>query len=220
MYYIYRITNNVNGKTYIGQHKYKKLNDSYMGSGVILHRAFDKYGKENFTKEILYSRIQYQETANDMEKFAIAKERALGKAEYNIANGARGGDTYHCVDEETQKRIAWSKGKKRPDLSKKMKEIHKQKGHKVGGRKNKYESEDERRNGQSEIMKKKYASGEIEPWNKGKHYKNPKRCVRIINVKTNDVYIGIEDCMEKLHIGHSTVYRWIKKGVLNREQQK
>ena len=27
MYCIYRITNNINGKTYIGQHKYKKLNE-------------------------------------------------------------------------------------------------------------------------------------------------------------------------------------------------
>ena len=77
MYYIYRITNKINGKTYIGQHKYKKLNDDYMGSGILITRAKQKYGIENFKKEILYSRIQYKETADDMEKFAIAKERAL-----------------------------------------------------------------------------------------------------------------------------------------------
>lgn len=121
MYYIYRITNLINGKTYIGQHKYKDINDSYMGSGVLLHRAFEKYGIENFTKEILYSKIQYQETANDMEKFAISKERALGKAEYNIADGGNGGDTYHCVNIEIQKRMAYWEGKKRPEHSEKMK---------------------------------------------------------------------------------------------------
>ena len=90
MYYIYRITNLINGKTYIGQHKYKKLNDSYMGSGVYLAKAKKKYGIENFKKEILYSRIQYKETADDMERFAIVKERSIGKAEYNIANGGEG----------------------------------------------------------------------------------------------------------------------------------
>ena len=57
MYYIYRITNKVNGKTYIGQHKYKELNDSYMGSGVHLRRAQKKYGMENFEKKILVFNI-------------------------------------------------------------------------------------------------------------------------------------------------------------------
>lgn len=46
MYCIYRIRNKVNGKTYIGQHRYKKLNDSYMGLGVHLPKEIrDKISK-------------------------------------------------------------------------------------------------------------------------------------------------------------------------------
>ena len=91
MYCIYRIRNKVNGKTYIGQHKYKKLNDSYMGSGVLLAKAKRKYGIENFEKEILEKGIETVELANDFEQMYILFERAKGKAEYNIANGGLGG---------------------------------------------------------------------------------------------------------------------------------
>ena len=55
MYYtIYLIRNNINNKQYIGQHTTKDLNDNYMGSGKIIKQAFQKYGKENFTKTILF----------------------------------------------------------------------------------------------------------------------------------------------------------------------
>lgn len=132
MFYIYRITNKVNGKTYIGQHKYKKLNDDYMGSGILLHLAYKKYGIENFRKEILYSRIQYKETADDIERFAIAKERASGKAEYNIANGGYGvcgrlsEEHKRKISEANKGRIPWNKDKHwsnetKMKISKKMK---------------------------------------------------------------------------------------------------
>lgn len=184
MFYIYRITNKVNGKTYIGQHKYKYINDDYMGSGILLHRAFKKYGKENFSKEIIYSRIQLQETANSVEKFAIAKERKLGKAEYNIATGGEGGHTRYGT--ESQKEASRKTGLKNRKISTywneyiyyyssilkantkhfhsietKMKISEKAKGRKSYW-KGKYLPEETKRK-ISETRKNRH----IEPWNKG-----------------------------------------------------
>lgn len=91
MYYIYKITNLVDEKTYIGQHKYKKLNDSYMGSGKHLKRAIKKYGIENFKKEILVFNIVRKDFINLLEKEYIKFYRSIGQAEYNITDGGEGG---------------------------------------------------------------------------------------------------------------------------------
>jgi hypothetical protein len=48
---IYITTNLINGKQYIGLHS--KNNKSYLGAGTLLLKAIKKYGKENFSKEIL-----------------------------------------------------------------------------------------------------------------------------------------------------------------------
>jgi group I intron endonuclease len=52
-HYIYKTTNNITGKFYIGMHSTNKLNDNYLGSGVHLNRSLKKYGKQNHNLTIL-----------------------------------------------------------------------------------------------------------------------------------------------------------------------
>jgi len=51
---VYQIKNTINNKIYVGVHKTKNPNDSYLGSGLHIKRAIQKYGKESFTKSILF----------------------------------------------------------------------------------------------------------------------------------------------------------------------
>lgn len=85
-YYVYLTTNLVNNKKYIGQH-YGEVTDSYIGSGSILKKAIEKYGKNNFKKEILEICEDYN-SLNIAEKKWITKYNAVESENfYNIAAG-------------------------------------------------------------------------------------------------------------------------------------
>ena len=91
-YYIYLTINLINGKKYIGKH-YGELDDSYLGSGTILQKAINKYGKQNFKKEILYISKDEKENCIKEKEFIQAFNATQSKQFYNIHEGGAGGNT-------------------------------------------------------------------------------------------------------------------------------
>lgn len=73
IYIVYKITNTVNNKIYVGKHQTEDIRDDYLGSGKILKKAIDKYGVEFFKKEILYV-FDEKEDMDYMEKEIVNEE--------------------------------------------------------------------------------------------------------------------------------------------------
>lgn len=86
--YLYKITNKINGKIYIGIHSTNKLNDKYMGSGGPLLKAKQKYGLENFEKEILEF-FPNEDLMNEAEAKIVTKEFIKQTDVYNAVPGGR-----------------------------------------------------------------------------------------------------------------------------------
>ena len=85
--YIYLTTNNVNGKKYIGQHRFDGFDSEYYGSGTIFSKALKKYGKHNFIVEVL-CQCQTEEELNQREIEYIEKFNAVCSEDfYNVSFG-------------------------------------------------------------------------------------------------------------------------------------
>ena len=92
-YTIYKTTNNINGKIYIGKHKTQDLDDNYLGSGTILKRVIKKHGINNFTKEYLFI-FDNEEDMNSKELELVNESFIKEDTNYNLAPGGKGGFAY------------------------------------------------------------------------------------------------------------------------------
>lgn len=94
---IYLITNNINGKIYIGQTT--SYRDSYMGSGIFIKKAIKKYGKHNFSKIILVDNIELPKQLDCLEFFYIKLYNSRNsKIGYNIREGGNNSSFNHTKE--------------------------------------------------------------------------------------------------------------------------
>lgn len=90
--YVYITTNLVNGKKYIGQHRYNKpeVDPYYLGSGKILEQAILKEGRHNFRCAIVEI-CDSQKELDERESYWIEYYDAVNSEEfYNIIPGGTG----------------------------------------------------------------------------------------------------------------------------------
>lgn len=88
--YIYKTTNLINGKIYIGQHQNAYPDRDYFGSGKTLKKALKKYGKNNFIIEVL----RWADSKEELDQMEIGFIKAYNSTNrnigYNITNGGEG----------------------------------------------------------------------------------------------------------------------------------
>jgi group I intron endonuclease len=202
---VYITTNLINGKQYVGDHSEINENDNYLGSGNLIIAAVNKYGRENFNREILEV-CESKEAAFLAQEKYIKKYNTLNSKGYNIS--PKGGlGVKGCHTEETKHKISESnigkegpwKGKKNEKHSEWMKNNNPFKGkkhtnetkEKIGVKNSKPKSEEHKKK-ISESLK-----GNI-----------PGNIVKIEIEGT--VYESLTEASEKLKLNYSTLRNRIK----------
>lgn len=195
MHHIYKITNLINGKIYIGQARNvaKRWSDhraacKHNRPTQAIHRAFIKYGLENFTFEVIAS-CKTQDDVNEIETICVKQYDSYRKGYNNTNGGSNAPKT-----EEWKAKVSELAKSRAETISEQMREIAAQrpddyydymKNNKINeGRKQSEEWREMMRNRprteeenlkRSQSLKESYANGERtsyfrenEPWNKGK----------------------------------------------------
>jgi hypothetical protein len=106
---VYRTTNLVNSRYYIGCHQTENSSvfDGYLGTGKLILRAIKKNGRENFKREVL-ALCETQELAYELEELAVSYclDDSLC---YNLAKGGKGGASVmrkKSVEERIKRSVA------------------------------------------------------------------------------------------------------------------
>lgn len=119
---IYKTTNLINGKIYVGKDTYN--NPSYLGSGIYISRAIKKYGKQNFIKEVIDSTESLEEL-NEKEKYWVKFCNCKVPNGYNLTDGGEGAPGYRWTKKQKNKISGNNNSMKNLETRKKNIDSHK-----------------------------------------------------------------------------------------------
>lgn len=107
---LYKTTNLINGRFYIGIHSTRILEDGYLGSGKRISNEIKKYGKENFKREILEYCID-RITLASKEKEIVTEDLRRQELCLNLANGGEAWDGVNSNKNENYYQIRKENGR-------------------------------------------------------------------------------------------------------------
>lgn len=170
--YIYLIKNQHGKIVYIGQQIGTKPLTEYKGSGLVLNRAYKKYGEDKFTREI----IEYcdKDILNIREQYYISFYNTKFPHGYNLTDGGEGMKGYKYTSNQCNNISQAKQGQKYP----------KEHGEKIKqaklGKKRDQETKDK-------ISKTKASKYNIQPdlTLKGTHKSNSQKCIFQYDLENN-----------------------------------
>ncbi len=194
-HFIYKTTNLINGKFYIGMHSTSNINDKYIGSGTRLKYAIRKYGITNFKLEI----IEWCENREELikrEKEIINEHHIKDKNCYNLKYGGLGGGKFYS--KEHQFKCSQAAGIKHSQRLKNDEEYRKKRSKQI-----------------SEANKRRLERGDLKTINQNYSWKGKKHKIESIEkMKEKKKGHGIKDKNSQ----YGT--KWITNGEINRKIKK
>lgn len=100
--FVYKWTNLVNNKWYIGSHG-GSPDDNYVGSGTAFNKSVEKYGIESFHREIVYEGSDYIWTEDFYLKLLNVKD---DRTSYNLKNAAIGFEKGYVQTKEHREKLS------------------------------------------------------------------------------------------------------------------
>lgn len=216
---IYAYINKINGKMYIGQtinpekrynaHKssYQNPNDKEYDS--LIHRAFRKYGFENFEYKILVKNIEDIEILNKLEIFFIQNYNTQTPNGYNVESGGK-----NCSRPQTlehRKKEIWGQSKLTEEEVIELRKAYQNKKSPTEIYNQKYKERLHYNSFLNIWTGRRYGLIMPEVFEKGRHTKLTAEIVKKIREDKEKNKLSYTKLAEKYHISKSTVADIINK---------